>query len=63
MSKDINKEKYNDYRKKNFLRYLYLFLALLVVVVEVLALFNIINIVWGIVAFIVLYILKKILIK
>lgn len=63
MSKDINKEKYNDYRKKKFLRYLYLFLALLVVVVEVLALFNIINIVWGIVAFIVFYILKKILIK
>ncbi len=63
MSKDINDQKYNDYRKKKILKYLYLFLAVLVVVVEILALFNIINIVWGIVAFIVLYILKKILIK
>ncbi len=63
MSKDINEKKYNDYRKKKILKYLYLFLAVLVVVAEVLALFNIINMVWGIVAFIVLYILKKFLIK
>lgn len=63
MSKDFNNQKYKDYRKKKILKYLYLLLALGVVVVEILALFNIIHMIWGIVAFISLYIIKKILIK
>ena len=63
MSKDINDKKYGEYRKKQWLRYLYIFIALLVIAVEILVLCNIIHVVWGIVAFVILYLLKKILIK
>ena len=63
MSKDINEKKYDEYRKKQMLRYLYIFIALSVIVVEILVLCNMIHVIWGIVAFIILYLLKKILIK
>lgn len=63
MNNDINEKKYNDYQKKKFLRYIYLLLSIVVVALEILVLFNAINIVWGIIFFIILYILKKILIK
>ena len=63
MNNDINEKKYNDYQKKKFLRYIYLVLSIVVVALEILVLFNVINIVWGIIFFIILYILKKILIK
>ena len=63
MNKDINDQKYKDYKKNKLFRYLYVFLAILVIIGEILVLFNVINVIWGIVFFIILYLLKKILIK
>ena len=63
MTKDVNEKKYNDYRKNKIFRYLYVLLATIVVILEILVLLGKINVIWGIVFFIILYILKKILIK
>lgn len=63
MIKDINEKKYNEFKKKKIFRLLYIFLALFVVITEILVLLGNINVVWGIVSFALLYIMKKILIK
>ena len=63
MNKNINDKKYDEYKKKKIYKYIYLFLALIVVILEILALFNVINLFWGIGVFVILYLLKKILIK
>ena len=61
MNKNINDKKYNDFKKKKIFRYIYVVLSLLVIVLELLALFNVINMIWGLILFILLFFLKKML--
>lgn len=61
MNKNINDKKYNDFKKKKIFRYIYIVLSLLVIVLELLALFNVINMIWGLILFILLFFLKKML--
>ena len=58
-----NEDRYSLYRKKKILKYLLLFLSLCVVVLEVLALFKIIHYTWGLVVFLVVYLIKKVFVK
>ena len=63
MSKNINDTKYHEYKKKEIYKYLYIFLAIVVITLEILALFNVISMIWGIILFAILYLLKKIILK
>lgn len=63
MTKEVNEKKYIEYKKKKLNNYLYIILSLVVIAIEIMVFFNVINIVWGIISFAFLYIIKKILIK
>ena len=63
MTKEVNEKKYSEFRKRKIFRYLYIILEISVVIIEILALFGIINLIWGIVFFVILYLMKKKLIK
>ncbi len=63
MSKNINDEKYEEYKKKQFSKYAIIILSLIVIVLETLALFQVIDMIWGIVFFAIIYLLKKFYIK
>lgn len=54
-----NDQKYQNYQKKKLLKYLVIILSLMVIVLEILALFNVISMLWGLICFIVLIFLKK----
>ena len=56
---NINDDKYNQYKKKKLFKYLFLLLSVGVIVLEILALLNVINMIWGLILFIGLYFLKK----
>lgn len=60
MKKD-NDRKIKDYKKQQFKKWLIITLLLGVIVLEVLALFNVVNMLWGCGLFIIIYLLKKIL--
>ena len=49
----------SEYRKQNFKKWSVIALYLLVIVLEVLALFGIIDMLWGCGVFIIAYLLKK----
>ena len=55
-----NDDKIKEYQRKKVLKYLIILLSIIVVVLEVLALFKVISMIWGLLLFIVIYILKKI---
>lgn len=59
MNKNINDEKYRTYKKNRRFKIIYLLLSVMVIVLEVLALFNVISMVWGLLVFIFVYLLKK----
>ena len=59
MKNNVNDNKYQEYKKKKLLKYLIIILSLLVIVLEVLALFNVINMIWGLIVFVVLYFIKN----
>ncbi len=63
MTKEVNEKKYIEYKKKKLNNYLYIILSLVVIAIEIMVFLNVINIVWGIISFAFLYIIKKILIK
>ena len=54
-----NDEKYNKYKLEKGKKILIITLSLVVIVLEFLALFRIINMVWGLILFIMIYFLKK----
>ena len=58
-NKNINDVKYKEYRKQKILQYLILILSIIVIILEVLALFKKISMLWGIGIFAIMYILKK----
>ena len=60
MNKNINDKKYQEYKKKKIFKLLYIALSLIVVVLEILALFNVINMIWGLIVFVLLFFLKKV---
>ena len=60
MNKNINDKKYNEYQKNKIKKYFYIILSALIIILEILALFNVISMVWGLILFILLYLLKKI---
>ena len=55
----INDEKYNEYKKKKIFRIIYIILSLIIIILEILALFNVISMYWGLGIFVLLVILKK----
>ena len=55
-----NDDKIKDYQKKKVLKWIIVILSLLVIILEVLALFNKISMLWGCLLFIIIYILKKV---
>lgn len=59
--KNDNDKKIRDYKKKQIKKWLEIALYVVVVALEILALLNIIDMLWGCVLFILLYLFKKIL--
>lgn len=53
-----NEKKYKKYLNKKIMKYLLIFLGISIIVLEILALFNVISFIWGLIAFIIFYILK-----
>ena len=58
MINNINDKKYKDYRKKQILRYLYIILCFTTIFLESLALFGTISYLWGLIPFVICYIIK-----
>ena len=53
-----NDEKYNIYKKKKIFRYLIILFSLLTIFLEALALFRVISYLYGLIPFVLLYIVK-----
>jgi len=61
--KNDNDKKILEYKKKKLEKYFLIILSVSVIILEILALFNVINMMWGLGLFIIVYILKKIFLK
>ncbi len=61
--KNDNDKKILEYKKKKFEKYFLIILSISVIILEILALFNVINMMWGLGLFVIVYILKKIFLK
>ena len=59
MSKNINDDKYKAYLKNKRFKYVFIGVSILIIVLEILALLNKISMLWGLVLFVILYIIKK----
>ncbi len=57
--KNDNDKKIRNYRKKVIIKWTIIALYIGVIVLEVLALFNVINMLWGLGLFAIVYLLKK----
>ena len=55
-----NDDKIKKYKRQKLIKWIIIILSLAVIVLEILALFKIISMLWGILVFIIIYILKKI---
>ena len=53
-----NDQKIKEYKKRKILKYLIIFLSLLTITLESLALFKMISYVWGLIPFVICYIVK-----
>ncbi len=58
--RNSNDQKIYEYKKQKFKKWLLIALCVCVIILEVLALFNVINMLWGCAVFIIIYLLKKI---
>ena len=54
-----NDNKIKSYQYKRLLKWIIILLSLFVIVLEILALLDIISMIWGVLLFIIIYILKK----
>ena len=61
--KNDNDKKIFEYKKKKVAKYFILILCFSVIILEILALFNVVNMLWGLGLFILMYILQKIFLK
>ena len=55
-----NDDKIKKYQRQKLLKWIIIILSISVIILEVLALFKIISMIWGLIVFIIVYILKKI---
>ena len=62
MSK-TNDQKIKDYKKKKIIKCTLVFVGLLVIALEILAIFNVISMIWGLIVFIIMYLFEKIILK
>ncbi|MBQ8472363.1 MAG: hypothetical protein IJ501_02540 [Bacilli bacterium] len=53
-----NDKKIKEYKKRKILKYLIIFLSLLTITLESLALFKMISYLWGLIPFVICYIVK-----
>ena len=53
-----NEVRYKEYKKKKILRFLILVFSLIVIILEILAIFKVIHFIWGLLAFGLVYLLK-----
>ena len=58
MSKS-NDDKIKEYRQKKIKKWIFIALSILIIALEILALFNVIDMLWGCILFVLVYILKK----
>ena len=61
--KNDNDKKIAEYQRKKFLKWGIIALYLCVIVLEILALLNIIDMLWGCIVFLLIFIIKKIFLK
>ncbi len=61
MEKNDNDKKIVEYKKRKAIKWIVIILSLAVIVLEVLALCNVISMLWGCGVFIIIYFLKKFL--
>ena len=60
---NINDKKIRDYNKKKIEKWILIIALLLVIVLELLAIFNVISMLWGLVIFIIVYLFEKFILK
>ena len=60
---NINDKKIRDYKKKKIQKWVLISLLIVVIILEILALFNIVNMIWGLVIFVIVYLFEKIILK
>ena len=53
-----NEERFQAYRKKKILKIIIFILSLAVIILEILALFNLVHFIWGLLVFVLVYFLK-----
>ena len=58
-----NEERFLAYRKNKILKIMIFIFSLAVIILEILALLNIIHFIWGLLVFIIVYFLKEKIIK
>ena len=63
MNKNVNDDKFNEYQKNRIFKYVIIILSILVIVLEILALLQKVNMIWGVIIFIIIYFLKKFILK
>ena len=56
-----NDKKIKEYKKQKLAKWLLILLCIGVIVLETLALFNVISVFWGLSLFVIIYLLKKII--
>ena len=60
---NINDKKIREYKKKKIEKIILLIALFSVIILEILALFNVISMIWGCIIFIIVYLFEKIILK
>ena len=60
---NINDQKIKNYQKKKYTKWLLIIASIMVIILEILALLNVISMIWGLVVFIIIYLFEKIVLK
>ena len=60
---NINDQKIKNYQKKKYTKWLLIIASIMVIILEILALLNVISMIWGFVVFIIIYLFEKIVLK
>ena len=58
-----NEEKIREYRKKQIKKWIIVFFYIIVIILEIMALCNIISMLWGCALFAIIYLFEKIFLK
>lgn len=60
---NVNDQKIKNYQKKKYTKWLLIIASIMVIILEILALLNVISMIWGLVVFIIIYLFEKIVLK